>query len=67
MNNAFKHMIIHPKCKGLIKDLEQVVLKEGTRDIDKTNPELTHFTDAIGYAIDIEMPVRKPETKSYMA
>lgn len=67
VNNAFKHMIIHPKCKGLIKDFEQVVLKEGTRDIDKTNPELTHFTDAIGYAIDIEMPVRKPETKSYMA
>ena len=59
--------IIDPKCKGLIKDLEQVVNREGTRDIDKSNPELTHLSDGFGYAIDYEYPIRKPATKSYMA
>ena len=61
------NLIIDPRCKGLIKDFEQVVLKDGTRDIEKTNSELSHFTDAIGYAIDYEIPVQKPITKTYMA
>ena len=67
VNNAFKTMVIHPKCKNLIKDLEQVVLKESTRDLDKSNPLLTHMSDAIGYFIDFEMPIRKPVTKTYLA
>ena len=55
MNNnlAKGNMVIDPKCKGLIRDLEQVVNKEGTRDIDKTtNKELTHLSDALGYYVD---------------
>ena len=63
MNNnlAKGNMIIDPKCKGLIKDLEQVVNKEGTRDIDKTtNKELTHLSDALGYYVDFKHPTVKP-------
>ena len=54
-------MIIDPKCTCLIKDLEQVVNKEGTRDIDKiTNKELTHLSDALGYYVDYKHPTIKP-------
>ena len=63
MNNnlAKGNMIIDPKCTGLIKDLEQVVNKEGTRDIDKTtNKELTHLSDALGYYVDYKHPTIKP-------
>lgn len=67
VNNAFDFMIIDPKCKGLIKDFEQVILKEGTRDLDKSNPDLTHFSDGLGYAIDILYPVKRPKPQSYMA
>ena len=67
VNNAFKSMIVDPKCKGLIKDLEQVCVKEGTRELDKSQKDLSHFSDALGYFIDYEMPVRKLETKTYMA
>ncbi len=63
MNNnlAKGNMIIDPKCKGLIRDLEQVVNKEGTRDIDKTtNKDLTHLSDALGYYVDYKHPTIKP-------
>ena len=57
-NNLSKgNIIIDPKCKYLIRDLEQVVLKEGTRDIDKaSNSDLSHISDALGYYIDYKHP-----------
>ena len=55
-----KNLIIDPSCKGLITDLEQTVNKEGTREIDKSNKERTHFSDGIRYAIDYEYPIIKP-------
>jgi phage terminase large subunit len=68
VNNSFQTMVIDPKCKYLIKDFEQVAVKEGTREINKTdNPNLTHMSDAIGYFIDYEFPVRKPVTKTFMS
>ena len=62
-----KSCIIDPKCKGLIKDLEQVVNKEGTREIDKSNKELTHLSDGFGYYIDVEHPIHRPITRTYLA
>ena len=61
-NNLTKgNMIIDHKCEGLIRDLEQVVNKEGTRDIDKTtNKELTHLSDALGYYVEFKYPTVKP-------
>ena len=54
------NIIIDPRCKGLIEDLEKTCNKEGTRDIDKSNKALTHFTDAFGYFIYWEFPTIKP-------
>lgn len=47
-------------CACLVRDLEQVVWRGG--DIDKvTKPELTHASDAVGYAIEKLFPVPLPE------
>ena len=60
-NNLSKgNLLIDPKCKGLIRDLEQVTNKEGTRDIDKSNKELSHLSDALGYYIEYKHPTVKP-------
>lgn len=43
---------IHPQCKELIKDLEQVSYQENTAMIDKvSDPERTHLSDALGYLL----------------
>ena len=63
MNNNLskKNIVIDPKCEMLIRDLEQVVNKEGTRDIDKaSNSDLSHISDALGYYIDYKWPTIKP-------
>ena len=52
-------MIINPSCKELINDLEKVTNKPNTREIDKSNKELSHMTDALGYSIEWEFPVVK--------
>lgn len=48
---------IHERCKYLIKDMQYVTFKEGTSDLDKTNKELTHMSDALGYLVYIIAPV----------
>ena len=59
-NNIKPNILIDPRCKALIQDLEKVTNKHGTRDIDKSNKLLTHMTDALGYAIEWEFPIIKP-------
>jgi hypothetical protein len=44
-------LMISPKCRYLIKDLFSVTWKEGTREQDKKNLELTHCADALGYLL----------------
>ena len=42
--------MIHPRCKELIKDFEQVTYKENSQVIDKDrDPKRTHLSDALGY------------------
>lgn len=46
------NLTVHPKCKELIKDFEQVCFKADTYDIDKTRDrQRTHASDALGYLI----------------
>ncbi len=46
------HLLIDRKCKGLVKDLEQVTYKADSTVIDKErDPRLTHLSDALGYLI----------------
>ena len=66
VNNAMKTIKISSNCKNFILDLEQVTNKEGTREIDKSNKNLTHFTDAFRYYVDYEHPCRKPKTKTFL-
>lgn len=43
-------IVINPNCKKLIRDLEQVVLDD-YGELDKSNSELTHISDAFGYLV----------------
>ena len=54
------NILIDNSCKMLIGDLEKVINKEGTRDIDKSNKKLTHMSDALGYGVNWIKPVIKP-------
>jgi len=45
---AANRIVIDPKCKKLINDLEQVSWKDNKLD-QKTNSMLTHISDALGY------------------
>jgi len=48
-------IIIHPRCKKLINDLEKVFWKGNELD-QKTDPLLTHVSDALGYLCHEMMP-----------
>lgn len=50
---AGKRMLrVDPRCRELIKDLEQVTYKENSLMIDKDrDPRRTHLSDALGYLI----------------
>lgn len=50
MNRLFAQdcVIIDPKCKKLIRDLEQVTFKDNGQ-LDGTRKELTHVSDSLGY------------------
>jgi hypothetical protein len=53
------HMRIDRRCKHTIKDFEGVASKD-TGEIDKkSDPTLTHLTDAVGYYVAYEFPIRR--------
>ena len=53
-----RRLLVNPKCKTVTKDFEQVVYKEGKREIEKSNLDLTHISDGIGYYIEYEYPLK---------
>lgn len=53
---------IDKSCKHLTDSLEQTIYKPGSRDIDKTM-NIEHSTDALGYPIELEFPIRKIEIR----
>lgn len=52
-NNNLYHQkaVIDPTCKTLIKDMELVSWKEGSNEIDKSNIDLSHASDAYTYGL----------------
>ena len=48
-------IIINPKCKKLIGDLEKVSWKDNKLD-QKTDPMLTHMSDNAGYGVYFHFP-----------
>jgi Terminase large subunit, T4likevirus-type, N-terminal len=63
-NHAGQHrMLIDPGCKHLIQDLEQVCWKNDPHgntlaDLDKSDSRRTHVSDALGYYVAREFPMR---------
>ena len=58
-------LFIDPKCRELIRDLEQVVWSvdptgQTTSDIDKSDRARTHSSDALGYFVSQAFPLRGP-------
>jgi len=53
VNGAFSNgkVVISPRCKYTIKDLESVVYKKGTDKPDTSDKMLTHCSDNLGYLI----------------
>lgn len=51
-------------CTGYKTDSERVSFKKNTRQLDKSDPALTHFTDGGGYAIHKLWPVDRGKFKS---
>jgi hypothetical protein len=66
VNKAMESLIIDPSCKAMIKDLEQVINKEGTREIQKTgiHKDLTHISDALGYSLCKVFPLSTPNIRA---
>jgi hypothetical protein len=59
-----RRLFIDPRAKELIRDLEQVVWKADKSgnlagNLDKRDPARTHSSDALGYLIDRECPLRE--------
>lgn len=51
------HLLVDPRCKHTIMDVEGATYREGTTEIDKkSSPMLTHLTDALGYYLNYEFP-----------
>jgi PBSX family phage terminase large subunit len=51
-----RNVMIHPKCRELIKDLRQVSWRRDpsgnpTGDLDKSDPQRTHASDALSYLV----------------
>jgi hypothetical protein len=45
-------LFIHPRCRELVVDLEQVSYKPGSSVIEKErDPRRTHLSDALGYLV----------------
>lgn len=54
--SGVRRLIIHETCLPLIADLEQVIYAENGELDKKTNPQLTHISDAFGYWIVRDFP-----------
>lgn len=55
--SGLNRMFVSNRCSRLIQSLEQTIYKPNSRDIDKTLGN-EHATDALGYCIEYEFPLR---------
>jgi hypothetical protein len=64
-SQGMRRLFIDPRCRRLIRDLERVVWKADGHgnvgaQLDKSDPELTHVSDALGYFAEREFGLRAP-------
>ncbi len=55
---ADTHVLIHPRCKILLRDLEQVKWDKNGKELDKANHALSHMSDAFRYWVHRKRPLR---------
>lgn len=60
-SNGTRKLFIAKSCKRTLVDFERTAFKPGTRELDKGDETRTHHSDAIGYRIHKQWPVRGPE------
>lgn len=62
LNNLFHkdRIVIDPKCKEFISDLEQCRIRDAVYEIDKTNPKRSHWLDGAKNMAGYEFPVIRP-------
>jgi hypothetical protein len=58
-----RRLAVSPKCKQLIRDLEQVSWKTDANgisigDLDRSDRLRTHLSDALGYLVVWDFPMR---------
>jgi len=51
-------IFVNPRCDALVEDLSRVGFKPGTRRLDKSDPKLTHASDALGYCVNRLWPIK---------
>jgi len=61
--SGIRNIMIDPKCRELIRDLQQVKWRRDsagnpTGDLDKSNPQRTHVSDALSYLVAQEWGLR---------
>ena len=62
-SQGIQRLFIDPRCRRLIHDLERVSWKADgygnlCAQLDKSDPELTHVSDALGYLVEREFGLR---------
>jgi len=58
-----RNFLVHERCKATISDFERVNFVPGTRELDKSDRERTHHSDACRYYLFTQYPVRSPRVK----
>jgi PBSX family phage terminase large subunit len=63
VNNLFdsNEIVINPKCRNLIADLEQIKWKDSGFEFDKSNSKRSHWLDGMKDMIEYEYQVIKPK------
>ena len=65
VNKMMESLIVDPSCKIMIRDFDQVTNKPNTREIDKgSNKELSHISDALGYALVKLIGIKKHNVRA---
>jgi hypothetical protein len=59
--DGYVRTTIDPRCRELIQDFQRVTFKEGTRVINKDDPDRTHWSDGHGYHVHLDYPVKRYE------
>jgi len=54
--NGDVRLRVHPRCRQLVADLEQITYLPGTNEPDTRDPLRGHISDALGYLVARRMP-----------